>query len=68
MTVRNAPRVETGTQDEPPSYLLQEDGESRFLLEDGSGFIILERFEVGGPWVIRPDQTDGPWIIREDAM
>lgn len=28
----------------PPaaSYLLQEDGVSRFILEDGSGFILLE--------------------------
>lgn len=27
----------------PPSFLLQEDGVSRVLLEDGSGFILLEQ-------------------------
>lgn len=54
--------------EEQVSYLLQEGDEyGRFTLQDDTGFIILERVTIDGPWIIRPEQTDGPWIIRPEA-
>ena len=53
----------------PNSYLLQEDNASKFTLEDGSGFIILETSVAGGTQLyqrtIRGNRNDGQddWMV-----
>ena len=53
----------------PNSYLLQEDNASKFTLEDGTGFIILETSGAGGTQLyqrtIRGNRANGQddWMV-----